>query len=80
MAKTLKTSGHYTLDTGTDVVTLKNGLFFTPVAYASLPTSPAAGYVAFLTTDGGSASKNKLVYYKASAWYYVADDGAVATS
>ena len=80
MAKTVRTSGHYTLDTGTDVVTLKNGLYFTPVAFASLPTSPAAGYVAFLTTDGAGASKNKLVYYKASAWHYVADDGAVATS
>ena len=80
MAKTVRTSGTYTLETGTGVVTLKNGLAFTPVAYASLPTGPAAGYVAFMTTDGAGASKNKLVYYKASAWYYVVDDGAVATS
>ena len=58
----------------------KNGLYFTPVTYANLPASPAAGMVAFMTTDGASASKNKLVYYKASAWYYVVDDSAVATS
>ena len=80
MAKTVRTSGTYTLETGTGVVTLKNGLAFTPVAYAGLPTSPAAGYVAYMTTDGARASKNKLVYYKASAWYYVVDDSAVATS
>jgi len=43
MAKTVRTSGHYTLDTGTDVVTLKNGLYFTPVAFANLPSSPANG-------------------------------------
>ena len=80
MAKTVRTSGAYTLEPGSEVVTLKNGLAFTAVAYASLPTSPAAGMVAFLTTDGAGSSKNKLVYYKASAWYYVVDDSAVATS
>ena len=82
MAKTLKTSGHYTLDTGTDVVTLKNGLYFTPVAFANLPTTPAMGYVAFLTTDGAGATKNKLCYYETAnnRWNYVVDDSAVATS
>jgi len=80
MAKTVRTSGAYTLEPGSEVVTLKNGLAFTAVAYASLPGSPAAGMVAFMTTDGAGASKNKLVYYKASAWYYVVDDAAVATS
>ena len=80
MAKTVRTSGTYTLETGTGGVTLKNGHAFTTVAYAGLPTSPAAGYVAFMTTDGAGSSKNKLVYYKASAWYYVVDDSAVATS
>ena len=80
MAKTVRTSGAYTLEPGNEVVTLKNGLYFTPVAFASLPASPAAGMVAFLTTDGAGASKNKLVYYKASAWHYVVDDSAVATS
>ena len=80
MAKTVRTSGAYTLQPGTEVVTMKNGVLFTPVAFANLPSSPAAGMVAFLTTDGAGASKNKLVYYKASAWHYVADDGAVATS
>ena len=80
MAKTVRTSGAYTLEPGTAVVTLKNGLAFSPVGFASLPSTPSAGYVAFMTTDGASASKNKLVYYKASAWYYVVDDAAVATS
>ena len=79
MAKTVRTSGEYTLEPGSGVVTLKNGLAFTPVAFASLP-SAANGRVAFMTTDGAGATKNKLVYYKASAWYYVVDDSAVATS
>ena len=80
MAKTVRTSGAYTLEPGNEVVTLKNGLYFTPVAYASLPSSPAAGMVAFLTTDGAGTTKNRLVYYKLSAWYYVSNDNAVATS
>ena len=82
MAKTVRTSGAYTLEPGTAVVTLKNGLAFTPVAFASLPSTPAAGYVAFMTTDGAGATKNKLVYYETAnnRWNYVVDDGAVATS
>ena len=82
MAKTVRTSGSYTLEPGTAVVTLKNGLAFTPVAYAGLPTSPAAGYVAFMTTDGAGSTKNKLVYYETAnnRWNYVVDDSAVATS
>ena len=82
MAKTVRTSGAYTIDPGNDVVTLKNGLYFTPVAFASLPASPAAGMVAFLTTDGAGATKNKLCYYETTnnRWSYVVDDSAVATS
>ena len=69
-----------TLDPNTGVVQIQDVFRLTPVAYGSLPAAPSAGMVAFLTTDGASASKNKLIYYKASAWYYVADDSAVATS
>ena len=61
MAKTVRTSGAYTLEPGTAVVTIKNGLQFTPVAFASLPGSPANGMVAFLTTDGAGATKKQIV-------------------
>ncbi len=64
MAKTVRTSGAYTLEPGAEVVTLKNGLAFTPVAFANLPSSPANGMVAFLTTDGAGSTKNKLCYYE----------------
>ena len=81
MAKTVRTSGAYTLEPGSGVVTLKNGLAFTPVAFAGLP-SAANGRVAFMTTDGAGAAKNKLVYYETAnnRWNYVVDDSAVATS
>ena len=82
MAKTVRTSGAYTLQPGTEVVTIKNGLQFTPVAFANLPSSPANGMVAFLTTDGAGASKNKLCFYETTntRWSYVDDGSAVATS
>ena len=74
MAKTVRTSGAYTLEPSTEVVT--------PVAFANLPSSPANGMVAFLTTDGAGATKNKLCYYETTnnRWSYVVDDSAVATS
>jgi len=82
MAKTVRTSGAYTLQPGTEVVTIKNGLQFTPVAFANLPGSPANGMVAFLTTDGAGATKNKLCFYETTnnRWSYVDDGSAVATS
>jgi len=82
MAKTVRTSGAYTLQPTTEVVTLKNGLLFTPVAFANLPSSPAMGMVAFLTTDGAGSTKNKLCYYETAnnRWNYVDDNSAVATS
>ena len=61
MAKTVRTSGAYTLQPTSEVVTLKNGLLFTPVAFANLPGTPAMGMVAFLTTDGAGATKNKPI-------------------
>ena len=73
-------SADLVLDPNTGVVQIQDVFKLTPVAYGSLPAAPTAGMVAFLTTDGASASKNKLIYYKASAWYYVADDTTVATS
>jgi len=82
MAKTVRTSGAYTLQPTSEVVTLKNGLLFTPVAFANLPGTPAMGMVAFLTTDGAGATKNKLCYYETAnnRWNYVDDNSAVATS
>ncbi len=52
----------------TDVLNLN------PVAFASLPGSPAKGDVAFLTTDSGSNTKNKPVYYDGTNWKYFNDD------
>ena len=69
-----------TLDPNTGVVQIQDVFRLTNLAYGDLPASPSAGMVAFLTTDGASVSKNKLIYYKASAWYYVADHSAVAIS
>ena len=82
MAKTVRTSGAYTLQPTSEVVTLKNGLLFTPVAFANLPSTPAMGMVAFLTTDGAGSTKNKLCYYETAnnRWNYVDDNSAVATS
>ena len=54
-------------------------LNLTPTAYASLPT-PSAGDVAFLTTDGAGASKNKPIYSTGSGWKYFNDDTTVAAS
>ena len=62
MAKTVRTSGAYTLEPGNEVVTLKNGLYFTPVAFASLPSSPAAGMVVFNTTG------TKFQGYTGASW------------
>ena len=43
--------------------------------------SPAsAGDVAFLTTDGAGASKNKPIYSTGSGWKYFTDDSTVAAS
>ena len=64
MAKTVRTNDSYTLEPGNEVVTLKNGLYFTPVAFANLPSSPAMGMVAFLTTDGAGATKTSCVTTK----------------
>ena len=52
----------------TDVLNLN------PVAFASLPGSPAKGDVAFLTTDSNSNTKNKPVYYDGTNWKYFNDD------
>ena len=57
-----------------------------PVAYASLPSSPAMGDVAFLTTDGGGATQNQPIYHNGTRWNYFNNtanggtDAAVATS
>ena len=79
---TLVTSGsnNLVLDPNTNMVKIQNFINLAPVAYASLPTTPAQGDVAFLTTDGAGATKNKLCYYNGSAWKYFNDDSTVAAS
>ena len=72
---TLSSSGStdITLSPATSMVKIQDFVNLNPVAYASLPSSPAQGDVAFLTTDGAAASQNQLVLYNGSAWKYVAD-------
>jgi len=64
----------------TSMVKIENFMNLKPVAYASLPSSPVNGDVAFLTTDGASASKNKPIYHNGTDWKYFNDDSTVAAS
>ena len=74
-------SANLTLDPDTSMVKIQNFINLSPVAYANLPASPAQGDVAFLTTDGAAATKNQLVFYNGTNWYYVGDPAtAVAAS
>ena len=50
-AKSTDSNTDITLDPGTGVVKIQDVINLNPVAYASLPASPAKGDVAFLTTD-----------------------------
>ena len=69
-----------TIDPNTGVVVIEDVVQLNPIAFGSLPASPAKGQCAFLTTDGASVSKDKPIYYDGSAWKYFGDDSAVATS
>tara|TARA_A100001201_G_scaffold143421_1_gene144991 strand:- start:840 stop:1289 length:450 start_codon:yes stop_codon:yes gene_type:complete len=75
-----------TLSPNTNMVQVNNFLNLNPVAYASLPSSPAMGDIAFLTTDGGGATQNQPIYYNGTRWNYFNNtanggtDAAVATS
>ena len=73
-------TGNLTITSATDMIKVENFINLNPVAYASLPASPAAGDVAFLTTDGAGASKNKPIYSTGSGWKYFNDDSTVAAS
>ena len=73
-------TGNLTITSATDMIKIQNFINLNPVAYASLPASPAAGDVAFLTTDGAGASKNKPIYSTGSGWKYFNDDSTVAAS
>lgn len=66
-------SADITLSPNTNMVQVNNFLNLNPVAYASLPSSPAKGDVAYLTTAGDGASKEQLIFYNGSAWKYMAD-------
>lgn len=69
-----------TIDPNTGVVVIQDVMQLNPVAYASLPASPAKGQTAFLITDGAGATKDKPIYHNGSSWRYMNDDSAVATS
>jgi len=76
-AKSTDTNTDITLDPGTGVVKIQDVINLNPVAYASLPASPAKGDVAFLTTDEDGDARNMLIVYNGSAWTYVHDNSAV---
>ena len=73
-------STNLTIDPSTGVVVIEDVAQLNPVAYASLPGSPAMGQIAFLITDGAGSTKNKPIYHNGSAWKYFNDDSSVATS
>jgi len=73
-------STNLTIDPTTGVVVIEDVIQLNPVAFASLPASPAKGQVAYLTTDGAAATKDLPIYYNGSSWRYFSDDSAVATS
>ena len=79
-AALISSSGNITLTPTTNIVKVNNFIELTPVAFANLPGSPVIGQVAYLTTDGASATKNLPIYYNGSIWAYFSSDGAVATS
>lgn len=74
------TSKNLNLQPNTSMVKIENFVNLKPVAYASLPSSPANGDVAFLTTDGAAATKNKPIYHNGTDWKYFNDDSTVASS
>tara|TARA_Y100000114_G_C11548606_1_gene226109 strand:- start:146 stop:565 length:420 start_codon:yes stop_codon:yes gene_type:complete len=76
-AKSTDSNTDITLDPGTGVVKIQDVINLNPVAYASLPASPAKGDVAFLTTDEDGDARNMLIVYNGSAWTYVHDNSAV---
>ena len=75
-----KSGSDLTLTSATEMVKVSKFINLTPVAYASLPATEVAGDIAFLTTDGAGASKNKPIYSTGSGWKYFFDDSTVAAS
>lgn len=75
----IQATADLTLTPTSQVVKVQNVLNLAPTAYGDLP-SPSAGDVAFLTTDGAGASKNKPIYSTGSGWKYFNDDSTVAAS
>ena len=80
VTKVSTSSGALTVTSATGMVNITSFINLAPVAYAALPGSPSAGDVAFLTTDGAGASKNKPIYSTGSGWKYFNDDSTVAAS
>ena len=80
-AALVSASGNVTITPASNILKVANFVELTPVAYASLPGSPVNGQIAFLTTDGASATQNKPIYYETTnnRWNYM-DGTAVATS
>ena len=80
------TSKNLNLQPNTSMVKIQNFIDLAPVAYASLPSTPAMGDIAFLTTDGGGATQNQPIYYNGTRWNYFNNqtdggtDAEVATS
>jgi hypothetical protein len=66
-------TGNISLQPANERVSVSSFVNLAPVAYASLPASPAKGDIAYLTTDGAGATKEQLIFYNGTAWKYVTD-------
>ena len=79
-------TGNLSLQPANERVAVTSVINLAPVAFASLPSSPAKGDIAFLTTDGAGATQNQPCYYNGTRWNYFNNtanggtDAAVATS
>ena len=80
MAKTLRTSGDYTIDSGTGVTTIKSIIKLNPKTRAQLyaQSGLADGMVA-MASDGDS-TMDAPVYYAGGVWRYFSDNSEVASS
>ena len=67
------TTGNISLQPANERVSVSSFVNLAPVAYASLPASPAKGDIAYLTTNGAGDTKEQLVFYNGTDWKYVTD-------
>jgi len=70
-------SQDFNITPGSKMVNITDFINLNPVAYASLPSSPSKGDIAFLTTDEDGDARNMLIVWNGTAWTYIHDNSAV---